>query len=137
MNNQNSGESNLDVLIKSMKPELKDGEFVFCTVGNSDYHAGKIDVLCTFQEEEGTTLILHKSIAEANNLSYSSVWSLITCNVHSDLNAVGFLAAISEKLAQAKISVNVVSAYFHDHLFVPKEEAFRAIEVLKDLSGIA
>jgi uncharacterized protein len=134
MNEQATGESNLNLLIQSMKPQLEDGEYVFCTINRSDFQEGNFDAKCIFHEREGTTLIVNKRIAEQKNLSYTGTWSLITCSVHSDLSAVGFLAAMSQKLAQAKISVNVVSAYFHDHLFVPKEDAPKAIEILKDLS---
>ena len=45
----------------------------------------------------------------------------------------GFLAKITEKLAGAKISVNAVSAYYHDHLFVSKEKAGLAMKKLKEL----
>jgi hypothetical protein len=55
--------------------------------------------------------------------------------VHSALTAVGFLAAITTRLAEAGISVNAVSAYYHDHLFVPWERREEAMEVLKNGVG--
>ena len=57
---------------------------------------------------------------------------VITLTVHSDLHAVGLLAAIATRLAAHGISLNVVSAYFHDHLFVPVERAQEALEVLRE-----
>ena len=117
-----------------MKPELMDGEYVFCTIQREDLQKVNPDALGIFQEKEGATLILKKEIAEKNNYSYRGIWSLITCTVHSDLSAVGFLAAITGKLARAGISVNVVSACYHDHLFVPVEKASRALEILKKFS---
>jgi hypothetical protein len=117
-----------------MKPKLMNGEYVFCTIQNMDSQTRNLNALCTFQEKEGTTLILKKVIAVKNNLSYSGVWSLITCTVHSDLNAIGLIAVISNKLAQAQISVNIVSAYYHDHLFVPQKDGSRALKILNDLS---
>jgi hypothetical protein len=48
---------------------------------------------------------------------------------------VGFLAAITARLAQAGISLNAVSAYYHDHLFVPWENRERAMQILKELGG--
>ena len=118
-----------------MKPELMDGEYVFCTIPDTDSQTENLSALCTFQEKEGTTLILNRAIADKSGLTYTGVWSLITCTIHSDLNSIGFIAAISEKLAQTGISVNIVSAYFHDHLFVPKTDGSRALKILNDLSG--
>lgn len=134
MNNNSTGETDLNILIKAMKPELRDVEYVFCTIQKMDSQTRNLNALCTFREKEGTTLILNKAIAEKNSISYSGVWSLITCTVHSDLNSIGFLATISEKLAQAEISLNIVSAYYHDHLFVPKKDGSRALKILNDLS---
>jgi hypothetical protein len=44
---------------------------------------------------------------------------MITLNVYSSLEAVGFIAAVGAKLN--KIGVNPVSGFFHDHCFVPVE----------------
>jgi hypothetical protein len=127
-----SGIQDLDRLLKEIKPELVDKEFVFCSVAeDNDLN---LDPLLRFKEKEGITIIIEKKIADENSLPYKGVWALITLTVHSDLEAVGFLAKISEKLAEEGISVNVVSAYYHDHLFVPVKLADKAIEVLKNLS---
>jgi len=50
------------------------------------------------------------------------------------LEAVGFLAAITARLAEAGISVNPVSAFYHDHLFVPHNRADEALARLKEMS---
>ncbi len=88
-----------------------------------------------FQEEEGVTVIVEKAVADKSKLSYTQIWSLITLNVDSDLSAVGFLAAITPVLAKAGISVNVISAYYHDHLFVPEGKAKEAIRILQKFSS--
>ena len=59
---------------------------------------------------------------------------MITLTVHSSLEAVGFLAVITRKLAQHSISVNAVSAYHHDHLFVPVACAEEAMILLADMA---
>ena len=64
----------------------------------------------------------------------NGVWALITLTIHSDLNAVGFLAAITKKLAESNISVNAVSAYYHDHLFVPFEKSKQTMKLLQKIS---
>jgi len=124
---------NLNRLLGSMEPKLVEGKFVFCTFP-SDTPPG-LSPIMTFIEGEGITLILNKKEADSNSLKYSAVWSLITLNVHSDIEAVGFLAKITEKLAKSNISVNAISAFYHDHLFIPvdrSEEAFRLLEELKN-----
>jgi hypothetical protein len=58
-------------------------------------------------------------------------WAMITLTVHSDLAAIGFLAAITRKLADGGISVNPVSAFYHDHLFVPWEKRDATMAILE------
>ncbi len=48
---------------------------------------------------------------------------MITRDVLSALDVVGFLAAVTAALADAGIGANAVSAFFHDHLFVPLDRA--------------
>ena len=59
----------------------------------------------------------------------------ITLNVHSSLLAVGFLNAVSKVLAEAGISCNVISAYYHDHLFIPEYLAEKALSILEELAA--
>ena len=119
---------NLNELLASMNPELREEEFVFVTVSK----VGNFDAILTFKEKEGITLIIDKKIADKNNISYDSVWKMIALTVHSDLQSIGFLAKISEKMADSGISLNVVSAYYHDHLFVPVDKADRAMKLLNE-----
>ncbi len=128
-------ENNLDILLTSMNPSLNNEEFVFCTVSDDDFQSLKLAPLCTFREKEGLTLIIEKSVADKAQLQYSGSWSLITCEINSDLAAVGFMAAISNALAAAGIPCNPVSAYFHDHLFVPKEKAQQSMSILREISA--
>lgn len=83
-----------------------------------------------FREREGDTLILPEEEASAAGLSFTFPSRMITLNVHSSLDAVGFLAVITTRLAAAGMGVNPVSAYFHDHLFVPAGRAGEAMAVL-------
>jgi len=124
------GEKDLNKLLKSMNPILDPREFVFCTV--QKYELEKINIIpvCQFQEKEGITLIIEKSEAEKNNLQFVYPCKMITLTVHSNLNAVGFMAAVTNKLAEYEISTNVVSAYYHDHLFIPVEKAEQALQIL-------
>ena len=128
------GETNLNTLLASMHPVLREGEFVFCTVPPSHRPSLRIFPIGQFLEDEGMTLILKREEAEHCRLSYDYVSRMITLSVHSSLSAVGFLAAIATRLAAQGISVNPVSAYYHDHLFVPSDRAEDTMHILNQFS---
>jgi uncharacterized protein len=128
------GETNLQALLKNMKPLLNKGEYVFITVED----ISSIDVSKTisfFKEDEAYTIIVEKQIADEWKQSYQYIAAWITLTVHSSLEAVGLTAAFAKSLAGAGISCNVVAAYYHDHIFVDVKDAEKAMEVLNDLSA--
>jgi len=127
------GETDLQKLLQSMKPKLNDGEFVFCIV-DSAQAASTLNPLCMFQEEEGITVVIPKPQADDTDLSYSTTCAWITLTVHSSLEAVGLTASVSKVLTEANISCNVVAAYYHDHIFVPVNDATGAIDALMKLT---
>ena len=127
-------EKDLSILLSSIDPQLHDGEFVFCTLSEQIYKGLSINPLCLFREEEGISVVIEKAQAESLHLQYTGTWSLITCKINSSLEAVGFLASMSTALAKEGIPANAVSAYFHDHLFVPSAKAKQALELLQELS---
>ena len=127
------GETNLEKLLRGMKPELNVGEYVFCTA-DSFQRAAALNPVCIFQEKEAVTVILSKQQADGAALPYSVVCAWITLTIHSSLEAVGLTAAVSKALTDASISCNVVAAYYHDHIFVPVQDAQRAMDVLLKLT---
>lgn len=129
-----SGETNLKTLLANMRPMLRDDVYVFASLPHIVPVPHGIDPLMTYREEEGTTLILEEHAAERSGLASGFRSRLITLNVHSSLEAVGFLAAITARLAQAGMGVNPVSAFFHDHLFVPEARADEALCLLHELA---
>ncbi len=116
-----------------MQPVLREGEYVFCSLPVGVGYDAALTPIGLFQEEEGLTLILPRSRADGAGLSYAAVFAMITLSVHSSLEAVGFLAAIATQLASHGISVNSVSAFYHDHLFVPAPQAEKALALLQTL----
>ena len=128
-----NGEMNLNVLLKNMQPVLH-GEYAFCLMNEDSVKTLPVTPLCSFHEEEGITIIMERAVADRLGLSYAYTGVLITLNVHSSLNAVGFLACVTSKLAEAGISVNAFSPIHHDHLFVSPEDAGRAMTLLEELS---
>ncbi|HLZ03137.1 MAG TPA: ACT domain-containing protein [Bradyrhizobium sp.] len=129
-----AGERDLKTLLSDIKPELQHGIFVFCTISEGREIQATIRPLLTFREREGTTLVVLREEAESLGLSCQFESRLISLTVHSSLDAVGFLAVITARLAEAGISVNAVSAFYHDHLFVPAGRADEALALLQELS---
>lgn len=129
-----SGETKLEILLKSMKPILKEGELVFCTLPQEHLDKLELKPIGWFQEDEGVTVILPRQQADSFGLPYSYIARMITLSIHSSLDAVGFLAAITSKLSQFGISVNPISAYYHDHLFVPSEKAHEVMKLLAEFN---
>jgi hypothetical protein len=129
-----NGENDLNILLKTMKPKLNFGEYVFCTVSDMTYLNDQ-DVVLFFKEEEGNTVILQKEVADKLTLQYSFIASWITLTVHSSLNAVGLTAAFSKALSDEGISCNVVAAFYHDHLFVDRNDTENALRILNTFSN--
>jgi hypothetical protein len=127
------GESDLEIILKTLKPVFNDGEYVFCSMP-ANYNILQNDIIGSFREKEGTTIILSKLIADELKLSYSFVSAWITLSVHSSLESVGLTAVFSTALARVGISCNVVAGYYHDHLFVNIKDVRKAINVLSELS---
>ena len=125
-----NGESDLDKLLKNMQPVLEDEELVFCSLPPDQ--AEKYFLLCQgyYREREGVTVIIGRHLADIDGIHYDFVFKRITLDVFSSFGAVGFLARITEVLAAQGISVNVISAFYHDHLYVQSHQARLAIETL-------
>ena len=125
-----AGETNLDLLLESMEPVLRPETYVFCTLDPS-VNASDVDPIMQFRELEGWTVIVEKSKAERHGIAGEFPCRMITLNIHSALDAVGFLAVITTRLATLGMGVNPVSAFYHDHLFVPADRANDALEALQ------
>ena len=127
------GESDLNKLIKGLSPKLNDGEYVFTSIKNIEL-LNTSEVICTFKEKEGFTLILERSRADQLGLRYNFIASWITLEVHSSLNAVGLTSLFTTELADNGISCNVIAGYYHDHIFVSTKDSLKTLEILKHLS---
>ena len=126
--------TDLDVLLKSMSPELIEGNYVFCTVDGALTDYVQLNPISTFREKEGLTLVLEENVATRALLDFDGIFSLITLSVHSSLEAVGLTAAFATKLGSYGISANVIAGYYHDHIFVQKEKEDEAMSALREFS---
>ena len=129
-----NAETNLRILLREMKPELNEVEYVYC-LATSREQLISLEPICSFREREGWTMILSREKADLLEIPYTTICAWITLTVHSALEAVGLTAAVSKALAESNISCNMVAAFHHDHIFVPIKDAKNAMDVLQTLSG--
>ncbi len=130
-----TGETDLKTLIRSMLPELHGGTYLFVALPPAEEIPPSITPRLIFREAEGLTLIVERGEAEQAGLTGTFPCRMITLSIHSSLEAVGFLPVVLGRLAAAGISVNAVSAFYHDHLFVPTERAAEALGILQSLAA--
>ena len=131
-----SGQTDVSELFRKMSASLAEGIYVFVSLPDREIPEG-LTARMIFEEEEGTTLILLKRDAETYVLPYEFPCRMITLNVHSSLEAVGFMARIADALSKEGMGVNPVAAFFHDHIFVPDGRQEDALRVLHRLSRTA
>jgi hypothetical protein len=55
---------------------------------------------------------------------------LLSFDIELDFSVVGFLAFVSQKLAQANIPIIALSAFSRDHLLIKQEDLARSLKVL-------
>ena len=133
-------ESDLDTLLATLEIKRPDGVWRFETISNDKASWSDLitlrtvgDIAMLFREDEGLTIITHADDATADD----NRWVWLELSVFSDLQAVGFLAAVSGALTDAGVPCNAVAAYHHDHIFVPEGKADLAISALEALSSNA
>ena len=129
-----AGELDLKKLLSSLEAVLVEGVYVFVTLAD-DAVPADLSPRMTFQESEGTTLIVLRKEAEAAGLDYEFPSRMITLNIHSSLDAVGFIAHIATRLAEHGMGVNPVAGFYHDHLFVPLGREQDAMRILQGIAG--
>jgi len=128
-----SGQTNLSVVLKSLKISCDNTEYGFATVDNKTLPVDD-EILGTFKEAEGLTIIAEKDFLQRKGMSFEGSYAKLTIDVYTSLELVGLTAVLASKLAENKIPANVVAGYFHDHIFVQynlRKKAIEAIESLK------
>lgn len=127
-----AGESDLETLLESLHPVVREGDYVYALWPHGKPLEGAVEA--AVREAEGLTVVLRREEADRLGLAYDFVAAWITLQIHSALEAVGLTAAVSTALTAAGISCNVLAGFHHDHLLVPAGQSGRAMDVLELLS---
>jgi len=128
----------LTLLLASMEPVLNPVEVAYVTFARGEdcpFALSGDAVIGTFREPEGLTVIIEYEAALEAGLPVVLRAAWISLTVHSDLAAVGLTAAFATALGDAGISCNVVAAAWHDHIFVPVDDAGAAMAALRQLQS--
>lgn len=126
------GLTDLRALLAALDPDIDPIPKRFLHVSHETARERMADALMMFREAEGTTLIVDVDEDSAGN--ERMLWARITLRVQSSLTAVGMMAAVSAALAKRGIPCNPVSAFLHDHIFVPWERRDDALDALSHLT---
>ena len=127
--------TDLPTLLREATPRLREGTYVFVSLGEAAAQAVAHETVMQLRETEHVTCVLPQPRADALGCDYDYVAAWITLEVKSSLAAVGLTAVVASRLAGAGISCNVVAGYHHDHLFVPVARAEEAVALLDSLSA--
>jgi uncharacterized protein len=134
MNAVTAGETDLHRLLAGLAPEL--AEHPRAIRSQAVNVPASEDAIMTFRESEGMTVIVPVTAVPATEDEQSEpLWAQITLRIHSSLEAVGMMAAIAAALTARNIPCNAVSAYYHDHLFVPWARRDDACLALRELAN--
>ncbi|KJV29719.1 hypothetical protein VI08_15665 [Luteibacter yeojuensis] len=124
--------SDLRALLAALDPAVDPVPKRFIHVSHERARERMGEALMMFREDEGTTLIV--DVTEDDLSGDRMLWACITLRVQSSLTAVGMMAAVSAAFAKRGIPCNPVSAFLHDHLFVPWDRREDALDALSHLT---
>lgn len=135
-----AGEQDLTTLLSTMEPTLDPTTYVFVNTTQplASLPLPTLNPQLIAQEAEGTTIVTTEALAASHGLTEVVFpCKKISLSIHSSLEAIGLIAAITNRLKDHRISTNVVSGFFHDHIYVPADRAEDAMRVLVELSAEA
>ncbi|MBW3015558.1 ACT domain-containing protein [Candidatus Woesearchaeota archaeon] len=124
-----------------MKPEdfLKNGKVIvwketFAVIKSKKQH--KHAFANIIDKNETTVIIDQTEYNEDDVIEIEKDWKLLTFEMVLPFELVGFLAAVSKVLAEAKVSIFAVSAYSTDHILVKKKDLKKTLSKLKELGCV-
>lgn len=95
------------------------------------------DAFANITDKNETTVIISQSeFNEKDAIEIEKGWKMLTFDMILPFGLVGFMAKISQALADEKIPIFAISAYSTDHILVKKKDLPKAIKKLENLGFI-
>ncbi|GGN95274.1 MULTISPECIES: ACT domain-containing protein [Haloarcula] len=108
---------------------VDDGAYAVCRTDRPDPNA-----FATVQDETETTVVVDEAsptVAAATDVERG--WKRLTFDVELPFELVGFLAVVASALADADVSVFVLSAFSTDHVLIKESDLDTALQTLDGL----
>ena len=96
-----------------------------------------VDAFATIREADETTVVVERDDADALDAdAVEPGWTRLTFEMDLPFELVGFLAAVATTLAEAEVSVFVLSSYATDHVLVKEADRETAVRRLEELGCV-
>lgn len=87
-------------------------------------------------KNETTVIIDQSKFNEKDAIEIEKDWKILTFDMVLPFGLVGFMAKVSQALADEKISIFAISAYSTDHVLVKEKDLNKTIKKLENLGCI-
>jgi hypothetical protein len=87
-------------------------------------------------KNETTVIIDQSKFNEKDGIEIEKDWKILTFDMVLPFGLVGFMAKVSQALADEKISIFAISAYSTDHVLIKEKDLTKAIKKLENLGCI-
>lgn len=116
-------------VLRSGAVRVSDETYAVCRTSHS--HP---DAFATIQDERETTVVVeHDAVDSVDATDVEHGWKRLTFEMELPFELVGFLAAVATALAEADVSVFVLSSYTTDHVLVREGQLPAAVTQLETL----
>ena len=136
--------TNIEDLLKKTRVEIAPETFALVSLSNEQWlnllQNPELSPRMTapfmiFKDKWEVTLLLDEIDFEAMRVGLRDAkiernFRLLSFDVELDFSVVGFLAFVSNKLAEAGISIVALSAFARDHLLIKQEDLAKTLKVL-------
>lgn len=87
-------------------------------------------------KKEITVVIDESKVKEEDVIEMEKGWKILTFDMVLPFELVGFMAKVSEVLAEEKIGIFVISSYSTDHILIKEKDLQKAIKKLGQLGCV-